>query len=538
MKKIISVITALSLACTGFISYRTSFPDETAVQAVAVSEGKVRIHVSEELSATNGMFTVTYNPEKIKIDENVVLNKALSGTMNVVNTQTAGKIVICFASAKAVTISEYIAELSFTSLTGEAADTSDLFTLNVDELITLDADGTEKDVPAKNIGISLAEPAPEFIFGLKDQTDDNIEISFDISENPGITNGVFTMKYDTSLLEFESGTSGSIFENAFFEINESEPGVIKIAFLSNETITNKGTAATIVFKCKKEGTAKINLTANELDNIDKDGNTLSYYVPEQSASVPVKANTVSSPAVEITASESEKNSAYISISENSGITNGIFTVKYDTSVLEFKSGTPCELFEGALCEINESEPGVIKIAFISNSPVTLNGNAVKLDFEAKKSGTAELNLTVNELADISQTGESHSFNIPDSLWTIEASADSEVSVTTPAVTSEPPVSETTADTTTEPSVTTVPPVTEQPDITTSMPAGTTTAYIVSDPMECDINDDEVVTTADLIKIMQVILSQIPASECPSADINKDGYVNILDFIAVRKIFLG
>ena len=68
MKKFISVITALSLACTGFVSYRTSFPDETAVQAVTVSEGKVRIHTDEELSATNGMFTVTYNPEKIKID--------------------------------------------------------------------------------------------------------------------------------------------------------------------------------------------------------------------------------------------------------------------------------------------------------------------------------------------------------------------------------------------------------------------------------------------------------------------------------------
>ena len=57
-------------------------------------------------------------------------------------------------------------------------------------------------------------------------------------------------------------------------------------------------------------------------------------------------------------------------------------------------------------------------------------------------------------------------------------------------------------------------------------------------MKCDINDDEVVTTADLIKIMQVILSQISASECPAADINNDGYVNVLDFIAVRKIFLG
>ena len=47
MKKFISVITALSLACTGFVSYRTSFPDETAVQAVTVSEGKVRIHTDE-----------------------------------------------------------------------------------------------------------------------------------------------------------------------------------------------------------------------------------------------------------------------------------------------------------------------------------------------------------------------------------------------------------------------------------------------------------------------------------------------------------
>ena len=281
MKKIISIITALSLI--GCHAYSPVVLNETYVSAESGLTESVRIHTDNDIFASNGMLTIDYDFKKLDLKE-VVLNPAVESVLYAVNTQTPGKITIAFASDKEITVSEYIADLIFYNFTDGEEKAYSLCELTVDELVTIGENGSDKEVPSDDIVISEGKSdVNAFLSGSESEDPDYLNVHLSLyMEYSSVTNGMFTIKYDTSELEFESGEMSGDIEGSLCEIFEAEKGTIKIALVNGEGIIRSGHAADLKFKMKKPCNPELTLTVNELQDITMDDKIQKFIIEESS----------------------------------------------------------------------------------------------------------------------------------------------------------------------------------------------------------------------------------------------------------------
>lgn len=333
------------------------------------------------------------------------------------------------------------------------------------------------------VDISVPETAVTLEQG---DSSENFRVYICIDSNSACTNGMLTVKYDPSALSFTEGKPCELMENVLCEINETEPGTVKIAFVSSTPITDTGRIFYLEFTGKKSGITPVEITADEYTYFSEDGEVkLDYsgYTAELPLSVELQ-----NPSLGIHGTE--KNSAVIEISENSGLTNGMLTVMYDSSAAKFESADTSD-FPGVIAEINEPEPGRIVIAFVSDESITAAGNLVHLNFSATGDSASECELTVepHEFYELTADGDAReiSFSITNGKMNLSGAE-----ITPPADTED---------------------------------------------IDYDINSDNSVNTIDFIELTRIIVGLETSVSAEKSDINRDGSVNAEDLAAFRKLLL-
>ena len=213
---------------------------------------------------------------------------------------------------------------------------------------------------------------------------DEVQITVNIVNNPGIAAAEFTVVYDESVLEWTAVTQGE-----YTGIWDAEPGVKVTWFSNNGNWTNDGLFCTLTFKVKEGVTAdktEVDLSFEEETVFDWDEVDVPYTVskgtislgggeePGELAFVVSSAEAKPGDEVQIT----------VSIENNPGIAAAEFTVVYDESVLEWTAVT-----QGEYTGIWDAEPGV-KVTWFSNSGNwDLNGLFCTLTFKVKEGVTVE-----------------------------------------------------------------------------------------------------------------------------------------------------
>ncbi len=476
--KAASVITALMLAsCNTY----TLLPSVTyAAEQSAQSEAFVTI--PEGTFASNGMLTITYDPEKIKVT-GTTSGDMLKGVMNSANIRE-GKITFGFASIKPVDISGNILKITY-----EGNEGTSPFTMNVNELITLDDKGNELSVDTSGIYVKTDIPH-EAEFDLSySSSGSNITATLGFPEGTKVTNGVITVNYDKNKLKFLDGAPEKALENGMAEFHETQDGQIKIVFIDTTEI-NGGKALSLNFKALAES-SDISVYADEFFFTDKDGKSKS--IPVKPAYCSVKADkTVTAAKLSIFPSEPddpENPTSKVAVTANipagTGVTNGVLTLSYDPEVISVSDITPGGSLENAMTAINEISEGTVKIVFISSDPINDEG-WISFECTGKKDGTAAVSINADEFFATSIDGIADPIPVENAEVMFNISSFKETQ------------------------------------------------------LKYDINGDGDVSAPDLIVMSACIFS--PDSVKPEvlkrADLNKNGIVNVFDMIRLKKYLLS
>lgn len=296
MKKFISYITAASLLLaqpyTVLSSEVTALAQETQYQSLYIV-------AEEEMSVTNGKFTVTYDAEWFKPAE-VILSEPIESTLNVVNTEETGKIVIAFASATPVSVSDSFAEIKFERIAGDGY-AQPYSSFSADELVTVNEKGEDIDISKDMVHlVKTSYGNPLTISGTPATAGEKFSININADKNFEFTNGILSVKYDPEILIFNGcGVNQALFGGLSAEFNETEPGVVKIAFISGSAICSSATVFSLSFTRLNDGNTDVILDADELIYTDSRGTEL--WIPmnpvhsNKSEEVPPSEETTVSP---------------------------------------------------------------------------------------------------------------------------------------------------------------------------------------------------------------------------------------------------
>ena len=191
--------------------------------------------------------------------------------------------------------------------------------------------------------------------------------------------------------------------------------------------------------------------------------------------------------IHVHGSAQEDNTAVIDISENTGVTNGLLTVAYDTSKASFVSAEPGENFSDIIIAANESEQGFIKIAFVSGERITAGGDMIKLRFKPVASGECTLSASVSEFSEITPSDVRIDIPFSEIRDTMTVSLES-----------------------------------TEPD---------------NDKFAGDINDDGCINSGDFVFLIKKLLGEETPEYDAAYDINNDGSVNSEDLLTLRTILM-
>lgn len=475
-KKLIAMFAAAMMIC-GQAGTAAPYVTISAEESVSQTE-MISVVIPENTTVTNGMFTVTYDAQKLELI-NAEAGKAFSGIMTAVNTKEYGKVTLGFVSSKPFNAGGNAFVLTFERKSG-TENAADLCSLAVNELITEDESGKETAVKTENIKLETAvsEMTVEVSSSVINGSDVCADINF--SENQGVTNGVITVKYDPSVIRFESVSAGELLENAFFEANEISEGTVKIAFVSSTGITAAGNAFNINFSAVSDGASDIGLVLSEFAS---GSSKINASAVSGSVTVNMKKAELS---MDASAAEDGRVNAAVVLPNDTGVTNGVLTVSYDPSVLKFDSASVCGVLEKSVAEINGKEPGTVKIAFVNSTGITEGGEAVKLVFTSSETADTKITVSADEF--------------------MKTASDGAVS-----------------------KISTVP--------------GECAVILNSEVHDSvdnlDINGDGSVSAVDILYFKRVLFEVEEDKQiCSNADINGDGEVDVMDLMRLLRFLLG
>lgn len=481
MKKILSLAAAIILSTS--MSFDGYLDTGSVLTAEAVDTEKVSVTLSELTEVTNGMITVTYDTEKLRLEKAKAGSVLASSLCTVRNTD--GKTIIAFAASDVMSVEGSLLDLEFTRISG-TEDISELCSFTVNEFISLDKEGKEYNVSTEQLKFVSDTKKSEAVVSVSGKIDEETsepQVMLNISENTGVTNGIFTVKYDPEVIKFEKGTVCEAFKGTYAEINEVSAGVIKIAFVNNTGISAGGDMIKLDFSVVNDGTSALEVEVNEFSNVLMSGEVEKISTKTVGGSVTVSQSQKAEISItDAITNVSQKTDVFISIPVGTGVTNGVMTVEYDTKLAKFDSSEACDAFENTLVQVYEAEPGKIKIAFINSQGIMAGGNALKLSFTGVASGETTLTLSVSEFSNISLSGD-----------------------------------------------------------VTKIPVKITNGKFVvkAEEVDYDVDGNGVVNALDLVYAKRSILhsESVTQDVYRRTDINKDGKVNVFDLIRLKQIMI-
>ena len=320
-----SALLAFCLAGSSFAGavfseriYAEDTTDEAAVAAAAsvktvdskrLRRGteKVFIDSTEKVTATNGMFSLHYESEKVK----VIGIKQCDGFGNMTvacGTKEPGKIVVGFMSAEPVELSGTLMEIECEFETGY--EDKLISGSMVEEFETENEAGETVAIDPAVLAVSQITPTlgaefePEYT-----ETDENgnIAVVLKLFNEGSVTNGVFHFEYDPEIMKYSGSAASEKFKNYIVEVNETEPGKLAIAIAGTDPVTVEDDLALmrLDFTPVKNGDTKIRFTAEELSNCSADNvvteyNEIKSYGIDADFKINIPVLTISEPTVQPT----------------------------------------------------------------------------------------------------------------------------------------------------------------------------------------------------------------------------------------------
>ncbi len=452
---------------------------------------EIFLTVPEGTTASNGMFTVSFDPTNTTVTE-VTPGDMFEGVMTSSSVKE-GKVTFAFVTTKPMDISGKIMKISYTT----TSDTPS-FTLKINELVTLDEAGNEHDVAGDSIKTGDDEEGSEvqnYRLSLSSEADtatNIVKVRADIPAGTGVTNGLLNLSFDPSEVSVSNIKACGALSEAMIETNISENNA-KIVFISTKPINNESWFEFDITG-KKDVLTKISFSAGEFYKIDASGNFEEIPVISSEATLkaqPAKEDTKDKPKLELKTDINDSDKAHTIrasavIPAGTDVTNGILLIGFSSSEISVSDITINGGLKNAMTETNISD-GVAKIAFISSKPIT-DESIIEFTITGNTDAVTKISFSTDE------------FYITDSNNQLNA-----VEVI-PA----------------EASVHVLPESTD-----------------VSDPGQYDVSNDGIVNAYDMIVLRKIILADPSLSvSITNADINNDGTVNVLDLTRLVNYILN
>ena len=469
-KKAVSVFTALTLAFSPVYSGLSVI----SYAAEQVSSNEAFLSVPSGTTASNGMFTITFDPSAVTVTE-VTPGSMFEGIMTSTNIRD-GKITFAFVNTKPMDIGGDIAKISYSSNGGTPA-----FTLKVNELVTIDSEGNEQTVSSEKFTVNTEKNIPA-----------SRTANLSVPKNTTATNGMFTVTFDPSVTTVTDVTPGEMFEGIMTSTNIKN-GKITFAFVNTKPVDIGGKILKITYTSSEKNPA-FTLKINELVTLDDEGkeqtvsgDNISTDVPDSETEDQNYGFTISSETEG--ASHSFKVKAMLP--SGTGVTNGLLNLNFDASEISVSDIKACGDLANAMVETNISD-GNAKIIFISTKPIS-GESWLEFEITGQKEATAKISLSADEFYHTDATGKYEAIPVSDA----------------------------------ETSFSVLPEVTEPDE----------NEVIIEKYDVCDDGCINAADLSMIQKILLAPDSASDA-EKKRADINGDGTVDVLDMTALVKLILG
>ncbi|MEG1560373.1 MAG: dockerin type I domain-containing protein [Clostridia bacterium] len=219
----------------------------------------------------------------------------------------------------------------------------------------------------------------------------------------GVRSGRFTFTYDENALTFEDIDTAFVEAlDGASEINSTVPGTVEYAFALPRALNATdalGTLFTVELNVTMSANVCFDLVINELIAQDTSTHIRGLDQHLDMAVTFVEGDHVFLYTTGEQCPVGDDAMGYITISGNSNVRSGIFTVTYDQTLLSYNNYfvTATELLNGRQVEINATVPGVIQVAFAGTEPINAIGDLIRFSFTVIGTGTTSLGLNVEEL---------------------------------------------------------------------------------------------------------------------------------------------
>ena len=437
----------------------------------------------EPLSAvTNGECVVKYDPEVMQF----VSLREKEGIIAEANETEPGTVRLTFASDKALS-DGVLTDLNFKPLKNTV---SDIYLITNELTAVLSENYILDSAPYYNDRFRFGIDIPELSDGLKNNRKASVRLYTD--KNFSVTNGLITVSYNGDNLKFRDIRLGESLKNVTTDVNTSVPGKIVIGFVSTEPFDSGEVIADIdfVFPSGLSDTIldSVRYNVNELETETADGKTVNV-APEN-----IKLSTRRTYYDVLLKQEnaSDDVTAVIKLDNNSGVTDGSFTLSFDPETVKFDGVSPAE-GQKLLTDANETEPGKVKCVFLSDKSVTSDGELLYLKFKPLRSGFARFVFDPLELSNTVSEEDIYEYPLRggriDEIFNVQAGGS--------AIVTEPVV------TTAENPVTSAAPVTTVNPVTSAVPASTTVNSVTT----AAVNP---VTSAAPVTTAAPVTSAVPA----------------------------
>ena len=324
----------------------------------------------------------------------------------------------------------------------------------------------------------------------------NARMSLNAETEAGVTNGMFTISYDATKLKLEAATAGEALDGAMTEINTKTDGKIIIGFMSAKSIKSTGSYVDLEFKSLGTNGEEVpvNLIVDEFEGTDEAGKDISIKTEAVSGKVTTETKTEVKTAKlilsDVKTDESGNARMSLNAETEAGVTNGMFTISYDAAKLKLETAEAGEALAGAMTEINTKTEGKIIVGFMSAEPIKSTGSYINLNFRSllKNGEETDVKLNIDEFEGTDETGK-------------------DISIKTEAISGKVKI-----ETNEDPK----PPFVEN-----------------------DINGDGIVTLSDLLLLKKYILDyeKLTDEALSKADLNKNGKIDVFDFVRMKQLFL-
>lgn len=197
----------------------------------------------------------------------------------------------------------------------------------------------------------------------------------------------FTLEYDPSVLEY-TGYQAGVFAGNLLAFEQSA-GSISIAFANAFPLSGSGALAMVEFDAIAPGNVDLSISdmrynTYDISNLSGGDIVVNDYNPFDEVVITVGSEiTAIGNQVEIPVSTSM-------LTSDLGVISFQFDLEFDNSLLSYESFSIGEVPNAGNLIANESEPGILSVAYANVMPVEGEGTLCMLTFTAEASGSSDL----------------------------------------------------------------------------------------------------------------------------------------------------